>query len=88
MAAKSTKVLSAHVESVWVRWKHGTVSSVVLMKTDGTTFQLQGAGMWHWLNEWQPQSSQVPKVPYSPQTSLPFGSGPSEFSKRSAKATG
>ncbi len=71
--AKSVKVSSASVESVWVRWSYGTVSSVRLMSTDGVMWELRGAPMWRWLREWSPQSGTVPRVHSSAQMSLPFG---------------
>ncbi len=43
--AKREKVSSATVESVWVRWSYGTVSSVRLMSTDGAMLELRGAPM-------------------------------------------
>ena len=51
--------------SVWVNYKCGTASSVVLTKPDGSTFELRGRPMWHWLKEsWLPSRAPV-KIPRS-----------------------
>ncbi len=55
-SAKSVRMTaSADVESVWVSYRCGTVSSVVLMRKDGSTCDLRGAPMWRWLKEWSQQ---------------------------------
>ncbi len=66
----------ADVESIWVRCKSGTASSVVLGLEDGSTIVLRGEQMSSWLNAWSQLWRTPPswaKSPRSSQTSLAFG---------------
>ncbi len=42
----------ADVESMWVHFKYGMVSCVVLMHSDGSISELRGGQMFSWLRDW------------------------------------
>ena len=47
----TTPILSAHVESLWVRFRSGTAYSAHVTLKGGVTSELRGAQMWLLLNE-------------------------------------
>ncbi len=66
----------ADVDSFLALCNSGTVYCVLLTSKDGSTYELRGAQMWRWLNEYS-QRWKAPKTALSAsQTSLAFARRP------------
>ncbi len=60
------------LDSILIRFKSGTVVSVLLMREDGSMSELRSREMWHWLEEFGLHLKVFPTKLSSRQTSLGF----------------